>query len=70
MKVLIDGKEIEILNDVKILWDQMDDDENEQVLQLTATYEGLIGDVFQGEELIETAAIEHRYIMNSISLDI
>ena len=70
MKVLIDGKEVEVQNDVKIIWEQEDDDENEQTLQLTATYEGLIGDVFDEEgELIQTASIEHQYIMGSISID-
>jgi hypothetical protein len=44
MKVLIDGKEVECLNDVKVIWDDTPDDNME--LHMAATGEGVILDVY------------------------
>jgi len=51
MKVLIDGKEIEVQNDVRIIYDEViygwddDDTELEGSLHLVANHEGLVTDV-------------------------
>lgn len=44
MKVLIDGKEVECLNDVKVIWDNCPEDDME--LHMAVTYEGIILDKF------------------------
>jgi len=46
MKVLIDGKEVEVLNDVKVIWDDqfINDDCDEGNLILTANHEGVVLD--------------------------
>jgi hypothetical protein len=44
MKVLIDGKEVECLNDVKVIWDDTPDENME--LHMAATSEGVILDVY------------------------
>ena len=50
MKVLIDGKEVSVQNDVKIIYDDIpvliDENETDTTLYVTATHEGLIHDVF------------------------
>jgi hypothetical protein len=46
MKVLIDGVEMQVMNDIRVLYD-LDD---EKVLQVVANHEGLIYDLFSGEE--------------------
>lgn len=64
MKVLIDGREVEVQNDVKIIWDQMDEHEKEQELHLTCTYEGIIADRYKEGEFDETTSVEHDDIIN------
>ena len=68
MRVLIDGEEIEVLNDVKILWDQEREEGGVNNLQLTATFEGLIADEFNERgEVMRTNSIEHIEIMDVLS---
>ena len=54
MKVLIDGKEVKVLNDVRVVYDEiiygmsLDDDQTdlEGHLEVVMTYEGMIADVY------------------------
>ena len=52
MKVLIDGKEVRVQNDIRVIYDEiiygMDDNDKdlEGQLQVVLTHEGMIGDVF------------------------
>jgi hypothetical protein len=50
MLVLIDGKEVKVLNDIKIIVEAGSDDDYDRQLHLTLTHEGLITDVFQAEK--------------------
>lgn len=57
MKVLIDGKEVKVLNDVRVVYDEiiygmsLDDDQTdlEGHLEVVLTSEGIIADVFDEE---------------------
>jgi len=51
MKVLIDGVEVQVINDIRVLHD-LDDG---RVLQVVANHEGLVYDLFSGEELAGTS---------------
>lgn len=65
MKVLIDGKEIEALNDVKVIMDgdihlSSEPEGDDAHMQLTITHEGLIIDVFKNSDnqIYSTASLE------------
>jgi len=68
MKVIIDGNEVECLNDVKVIYDdQMDEDENPTQIHVTATYEGLIIDEFNNDgNLNSTSSMEVSSLLPSI----
>jgi hypothetical protein len=52
MKVLIDGVEVQVNNDVKVIYDLPSDiREIDTEVHLTFTQEGMIGDLWQGDEL-------------------
>lgn len=67
MKVLIDGKEVQVLNDIKVIYDgvcvDMDfdtGDEEHAELHVTLTNEGLILDLIDEDgEVIGTYGTEH-----------
>jgi len=68
MKVLIDGKEVECLNDVKVIYEQEDDQGRPQELHVIANCEGLITDVFDFEgELVDTACVCEPDLFNVLS---
>jgi hypothetical protein len=48
MKVLIDGNEIEVLNDIKVIWNDTPDEDME--LHMAATCEGVILDRFTRQD--------------------
>jgi len=60
MIVLIDGKEVEVLNNVKIIYSgvksswMIDDEEIEAEFHVTLTNEGIITDVVHDDEIIGT----------------
>lgn len=64
MIVLIDGKEVECNNDVKVIWDDhpvsLTESERAGQVHLTVTNEGVIADIFEegGNESYATAALE------------
>jgi len=43
MKVLIDGQEVECLNDVKVIYEEIDEENNQ--LHITCNSEGMVTDV-------------------------
>jgi len=49
MKVIIDGKELEVNNDVKIIWDK-EYPEDDMELHMAATHEGIILDRFTRQD--------------------
>jgi len=49
MKVIIDGKELEVNNDVKIIWDD-EYPEDGMELHMAATHEGIILDRFTRQD--------------------
>lgn len=57
MKVLIDGKEVKALTDVKIIIENFDWYGNEAELQLTLTSEGLITDVVREDKEDQTTNV-------------
>jgi hypothetical protein len=59
MLVIIDGKEIEVKNDVRIIYDVYLKGEKEGSLAVVANYEGVVFDLFDesGENCLETEAI-------------
>lgn len=57
MKVLIDGKEVTVLNDVKIIVENFDWYGNKSELHLTLTSEGLITDVVREDEEDQTTNV-------------
>ncbi len=56
MTVLIDGKEVKVTNDVKIIYSDFDAEAPNVELHLTVTYEGLITDVIEAGEVLATAS--------------
>jgi len=56
MKILIDGKEVKFENDVKVIWEDTPDAEQE--LHMCATYEGIILDVIESGEVERTMSID------------
>lgn len=65
MKVLIDGEEVEVLNDVKIIYEGLGLEEDEQ-LHITATSEGLIHDVFDFMHILGTQSATAEEIRTEI----
>lgn len=63
MKVLIDGKEVEAKNDVKIIWegdflvDSETDEPRESELHLMANHEGIVLDVISDGEVSLTRSL-------------
>lgn len=57
MKVFIDGKEIEVKNDVKIIWDHfiIDEDweEEEVMVHLGVNHEGIVIDSVRSDGMID-----------------
>jgi|TARA_Y100000034_G_scaffold54339_1_gene66595 hypothetical protein len=56
MKVLIDGKEIEVLNDVKVIWETTPDEGME--LHMAATCEGIVLDRYSEDDIEATMSID------------
>ena len=54
MKLLVDGKEVVVNNDVKVIYEDVDED---QEVHATLTHEGLILDTFLGGEPHTTACL-------------
>lgn len=50
MKVLIDGKKVEVLNEIRII-EELDED---SFIALTLTHEGLIADLIETQEVTKT----------------
>jgi len=71
MKVLIDGEEIEFLNDVKIIWDETHDNWGQKdESHLTATSEGIIVDMVQKDGTVaETQSVEVSDLFNILLID-
>jgi len=53
MKVYIDGESVKVQNDVRIIYDIVENDQ-EAELHVVATSEGLIYDVINNEEVVAT----------------
>jgi hypothetical protein len=66
MKILIDGKEVPVQNDVKVIYEEVDGADE---LHLTLTHEGIISDVIADGEVIATQSQEaidiHGELINS-----
>jgi len=71
MIVLIDGKEIKVGNDVKIIYDTGDEDYGKQELHVTATHEGIIKDVIEGDGyVVATASATAHEIVDEMYEDV
>lgn len=57
MKVLIDGKEIEVKNDIRVIWDVPLSD-GEGHIQMVANHEGIVWDLYDAEG-VESLATEY-----------
>lgn len=57
MKVIIDGVEHDVKNDVKVIYEDMGPVGGDQ-LHITLTHEGVVTDVTDGEDVIGTSSIE------------
>jgi len=57
MTVLVDGVEVEVFNDVRVIYHVENAEGGEGQLQVVANHEGLVYDLFDktGEELVETS---------------
>jgi len=59
MIVLIDGKEVECLNDVKVIWTGHEDSQGQHIdSHLTLTYEGAIFDKVSNEAVSNEGYVE------------
>ena len=50
MKVLIDGVEVEVMNDIRVVYDLDTGKDKTTILQVVANSEGLVYDLFQKRE--------------------
>lgn len=66
MKILIDGNEILVQNDVKIIWEEVDGADE---LHVTCTHEGIITDVVADGEIIATRSAQACDIHADIMMD-
>ncbi len=60
MKVFVDGKEVQVMNDIRVIWDGEYFDSHPNMgqeaefsghLQMVANYEGIILDTFEGDSI-------------------
>lgn len=63
MKVLIDGIEIEVKNDVKVIHEGYFPEAD---LHLTLTHEGIIGDMVQNGEVIYTGNFDYSIFVDEL----
>jgi hypothetical protein len=56
MLVMIDGEEVKVTNDIKIVYGDFDAEAPNAELHLTMTSEGMISDVIDKGEVVTTAA--------------
>jgi len=64
MIVLIDGKEVKVLNDIKIIVDL--ENEQEEELHLTVTHEGVITDVIDKEDVVLTSSETYQELVENL----
>lgn len=58
MIVIVDGQEIKVGNDVKVIYESFDPDEPDVDLHITLTSEGMIQDIVRDGEVVDSNAEE------------
>ena len=62
VKLMIDGKKVPFQNDVKIIFD----DEDDEQLHMTYTYEGLVEDLIQDDMVVKTSSCTYVEICENL----
>jgi hypothetical protein len=62
MKVLVDGKEIEVLNDVRFVYDAVTESGVEGSLVVVANHEGLVYDFYEDKMPDEPAGTGYDFV--------